>query len=198
MARQTNPNAPVVGGGLRGAVEAQLESMTPRDRKLLTGLIAFVCLVAVLITAFSLRSSLADRAARVRASKDNLELIQMMADEYTVAAATIEKAEARLAQYENQPTSSFIEKTARDTGVQEQLTAVNEQGSEVTGTLRATSYRVELKKVSLQAATEFIHALETSGYPLSVELARFKTVTVSGDRQLDVTLELKSFQVEKG
>lgn len=198
MARQNNPNAPVVGGGLRGAVEAQLESMTPRDRKLLTGLIAFVCLIAVLLTAFSLRSSLADRAARVRASKDNLELVQMMADEYTVAAATIQKAEARLAQYENQPTSSFIEKTARDTGVQEQLTAVNEQGSEVNGTLRSTQYRVELKKVTLQAATEFIHALETSGYPLSIELARFKTVTVGGDRQLDVTLELSSFQVEKG
>jgi type II secretory pathway component PulM len=181
------------GGGLRTAVEAMLDTLTPRDRKLLMGLAGFFSIVIVAVMWFTLRGALEDKASKVRTAKDNLELVQAMNEEYLIAAHQIEQSESRIRQYQDTAMSAYVESVARTTGVQEQLMAVNEQGSEDVGTLRQTQYRVDLKKVSLQSAVEFVDELERSGYPLHVDVAKFKTISVAGEKQIDLSLELIGF-----
>lgn len=190
--------ASMPAGGLRGAVEAQLESMSPRDRKLLVGLLAFVSILVLAIVIVMARSSIEARASRVRMAKDNLDLLQAMATEYEVADQKIARAEERLAEYKGQPLSAYMEKTAREMQLQEQLASVNPQDSEVVGNLRQTSYRVELKKVPLENALAFVSELEMGGYPLAIDLARLRTVNVAGEKMFDVTLEVVAYQLEEG
>lgn len=184
-------------GGLRGAIEAQVELMSPRDRKLLAGLVLFVGFLLTVGFVLFTRGLVNDKAERVRSAKNDLEILQAMADNYQEAALKVSRAETRLTQFKGQPASAYLEKVARDNSVIEQLT-VNQQGTELVGTMRQTTFRAELKKVSVQSAIEFLYDFETSGYPAKVTLARFKPSGTPGEKIIDVSLELVSYQVEEG
>lgn len=183
-------------GGLRLAVETQIEAMAPRDRMLLAGLIGFFSIVFVLGLVWLVRGAVDDKAARVRSAKDNLEVIQAMADKYDLAAQKIKRGEERMLQFKGQPASAYLESVARNNGVIDSLT-VNQQGSDLVGTLRQTQYRAELKRVPLEQAVNFLHELETSGYPASVTLARFKATGPAGTKVIDLTLELLCYEIEE-
>jgi hypothetical protein len=182
-------------GGLRMAIEAQLDAMSPRDRMLLSGLLSFFSLVFVLGLVWLVRGAVEDKASRVRTAKDNLEVISAMADEYDLAQQKIKRGEERLQQFKGQTASAYLESVARNNGVIDSLT-VNQQGSDVVGTLRQTQYRAELKRVPLEQATNFLHEVETSGYPASVTLARFKASGTPGAKVIDLTLELLCYEIE--
>jgi type II secretory pathway component PulM len=183
-----------------GFLASQWDAMTPRDRKLLGVLVAFFSVVGLGLTLFLLKGVIDDRAQRVQDAQDSLDVLTAMADEYEAANRKVQAGEADLSKYADKPMSAYLEEAARDASLSENLTAVNEQGTEVVGKLRQTRYKVELKKIPLDKkyGLEFVHAIETSGYPLRIDLARFKTVMVSGDKQIDMTLELTGFQLAGG
>jgi type II secretory pathway component PulM len=186
------------GGGLRAAMEAQLDAMTPRDRKLLAGLVVFFGLVLSTFVVISVRGTLSGEQQRLDAAEDTLQLVELMAAEHANASAKIAAAEERLKQYKGQPASAFLERVAGEAGLREQFT-VTQQGSEDVDGLKQTSFRVELRKVQIRSATEFVHAVETSGYPITVDLARFRTATLSGTegKVIDLTLELTAFTLDQ-
>ena len=184
--------------GVPGFIDAQLEAMSPRDRKLLIGLFVFMALIFCTFLWVSARSVLNDKASRVEAASDNLELLEAMAGEVSAADARVARGEKRMAQFANTALSAYVEQVARTTGVQEQLSGVNEQGTaEVDGAFRKSRYRVELRRVQLAGALGFIHELESAGYPLSIELARLKTVMDGPNKVVDLTLEIVAFQVQE-
>lgn len=182
-------------GGFRAALDAQIEALSPRDRRLLAGLIVFFGLAMSGGIVWMARSLVDDKASRVRVAKDNLEIIQAIADEYDLAEQKIARAEERLKQFENQPGSAYLESVARNNGVIDQLT-VNQQGTEALGTLRQTNFRADLKRVNLQQTLEFLHEIETSGYPITVTMARFKATGPAEAKVIDLTMELASYQME--
>lgn len=193
MARTVERQGPP---GLRGAIEAQLDAMSSRDKKLLTGLVAFAFAAIAFVTYMFVSSILEDRQARLRSLQDDLDYVTVMAETYQETSAAVAKNEERLRQFSGKSVSAFVEEVAREVGVSEQLQAVNEQGSETVGNLRQTKYKVELKKVTLEQAASFLWEVETRGYPVAVSLARMKTVTTQGEKQLDVTLELVGYTLE--
>lgn len=187
--------AAIAPGGLRAAIEGQLEAMSPRDRFLLSGLVAFFSLVFAALLIWVVRGAVEDKASRLRSAKDDLEIIQATADQYDIAEQKIARAKERLGQFQNQPASAYFETVARTTGVIDSLT-VNQLGSDVTDGMRQTNFRVELRRVPPQNAIGFVHQVETSGYPANVTVARFKASGAPGAKVIDLTLELVAYQME--
>ena len=185
------------GSGVLQTINGQLDQLSPRDRKALTVLVLFVLvLVAALFTWF-LKGSLDDAASRVRAAKDTFEVMAVMEEQYLEAQATVTRSEARLRQYQGERFSAFMERIAQQTRVQENLRTVDEVGKESLGGIQQTRYNVELKKVGYAAAVDFLYDLETSGYPMRIENANFKTVFSAGERQLDLRLEIVTLSLEE-
>jgi len=183
-------------GGVFGLVEAQLDSLSPGDRKLLAGLLGFFGILFVIIVALTLRGRLNDKASRVMDQKESLQAIQSLAEEYTLAAARIDAAEKRLNEFGDQPLSAYLEKTAASIGVAEEL-SVNKQQTEVVGGVEQTKYKVDLRRVAYDLSLNFVYDIETSGYPLRVDSARFKAVTYKGEKMVSLTLELTTYSLQE-
>jgi type II secretory pathway component PulM len=182
--------------GVFGLVQAQLDSLSPRDRKLLAGLLGFFGILFVVILALTLRGRLNDKASRVMDQKESLQAIQDLSEEYAVAAAQIEAAEKRLTEFGDQPLSAYLEKTASALGIAEEL-SVNKQQTEVVGGVEQTKYKVDLRRVEYDMSLNFVYDIETSGYPLRVDSARFKAVKYKGEKLVSLTLELTAYTLQE-
>lgn len=181
--------------GVTAAVERQLESLSPRDRRLLIGLVSFGTFVGLAFLWYSLYGILDNKASRVRAARENLETAKVLQAEYQGAAASLAAQESRLRQYEGKRVSAHLEELASKRGVTDNLRAVNESGSEVVGNIKQTKYSVELRNLEHQDAIGFLYELETSGYPASVEVAQFKSKKTREGSVLDLALELVVFSL---
>ncbi len=177
---------------------SRLDSLSGRDRKLLAFLVLFFSLVGTSILWFNLRGSLEDKASRVRSAKDNLEIIVVMEEMYLEAAATILASEERLKTSGGERLDAFVEKIAVQTDVRDALHSVDARGTEKVGNLSQTRYELQLRKLPLTNALDFLYDLETSGYPVSVKRATFKSVFVSGSRLVNVNADVVTLSIEEG
>jgi len=187
-------------GGLRGTIEAQLEALTPRDRMLLTVLaVAFVVPVALFVM-YLARDVVGNKASRVQVVEDNADVLEAIAAEYSTENARLTAGLARSKEQVGKPGNAVAEKVAQDVGLQEKLTGVSEAGAETVKGIRQTRYRAEFKRISLKSALDFVGAVETADYPMTVDVARFKTVTDrTGDKEVklvDFSAELIAYQPE--
>ena len=180
------------------AAERQLELMSPRDRKLLLGLVGFGTVVGLLLMVWTLKGALDDKASRVRLAKQNLVTAQQYQAEYRAAAAQLADQESRLLDYKNQPISAKIEAIASQRGVLEQLRSVNENGSEIVGNIKQTSYSVDFKAMPIESAIGFLYDLETDPYPVSVNLADLKVSKGRDGKTMSLTLEVTVFKLAEG
>ncbi len=187
-----------IARGPAAFIERQLESLTPRDRKLLVGLVSFMGLAFVSVLWYSLYTVLDDKASRLRDAKSQLEIVRSLEVEHAAAAAKLEAAESRLAQYKGKRVSAHIEEVAQKRDVQDLLRAVNEVGAEQVGNIKQTTYKVDLKGLDYAAAYGFMYELETSGYPVHIEVADFKRTFVKKEKKLNVNLELVVFSLAEG
>lgn len=193
--RESSPIGRLGSSGPVAFVERQLESLSPRDRKLLVGLVVVLCFIFVGMLWWSLYGVLEEKASRVRSAKTKLETIQVLQAEYLEADGEIERQESRLSEYKGKRVSAYIEEVASSRGVLEQLRSVNEAGTEQVGTIKQSKYRIELKRIDYQAAFGFIYELETSGFPTHVDMAQFRIVNSREGKTLDVTLELTVYSL---
>jgi len=180
------------------AAERQLELMSVRDRKLFMGLIAFATFAGLLMLVVTLKSSLDDKASRVRLAKENLVMAQQFQGEFRAAAAQLADQENRLRQYTTQPISAKIEAIASQRGVLEQLRSVNENGSEIVGNIKQTSYSVDFKGMPIESAIGFLYDLETDPYPVSVNMADMKVSKSRDGKTMSLTLEVVVFKLAEG
>ena len=180
-----------------GFLATQLEAMSPRDRKLLAGLVIFVGLVTNVVLAVFVRSVLNDQVSRIQAVNDSMDILDVMIAEHATAAAKVKDGEGRLASFEGKPVSAYVEETAKELDLQANLASVQEVGSEKVGTITQTRYKIELKKLAFEQkyGLPFVYKLEAGGYPVRIDLARFKTVTVSGEKYVDILLEVTGLKL---
>jgi len=170
-------------------VERQLEALSPRDRKLLAGLIAFGGFLFVTGFAYTAYSVLAAKSEYVVDVKEALVEMQQAQRDFQDAEATFSAHEDRLRNKE--PVSAFLEALATKHQVTDQLKNINAQGNpELVGTLSQQRYSVEIKKAPQENLFRFLHELETSGYPASVEQAVFKSQATKEGQMMTLTLDL--------
>lgn len=178
-------------------VEA-IEDLSSRDRKLALGLLALAALLLVGGTAFGLKSLIDDRASRVVAVKEHLVEAQDLATEYELLKAKLGDVETRMGQFKASQVSTYLEGWAGTAGVLPTLKEVRETGAESVGAYRKRTYRVEFAEAELGGLVKFLHAVETSPYPMKVRSARFKAKDRREERPVDLQLELVTFSREEG
>jgi type II secretory pathway component PulM len=180
------------------AAERQIELLSPRDRRLLMGLVGFGALLGLAVLWWSLDGMLDDKASRVRLAKENLSIATQMQADFKVASAKLGDQETRLKEYTNQPISAKIEEIASNRGVLESLRSVNENSTEIVGKMKQTKYSIDFKAMPIESAMGLLYDLETDPYPVSVEMADFKVTTNREGKKMSMTLELVVFMLAEG
>lgn len=176
-------------------VEA-IEDLSQRDRRIALILLSLVTLVLLGGVTWGLQSVLADRASRVVAVKDHLIEAQDLGAEYEQLAARLGDVEARMGQFKPTQVNTYLEGWANASGVV--IKEVRDVGAEEVGGYRKRDYRVEIMDAELSALVKFVHAIETSPYPIQVRTARFKAKDRKEGRPLDLQLELVTFSRGEG
>jgi type II secretory pathway component PulM len=173
-------------------------TMSPRDRTLFVGLVAFV-LIALFGGAWWFgRSVLADVGSRVEQREETLGLLNGLAEDQASASTQVAQIEAELRKSNGQDLPSFIEKAAENTGIAANLQAVREKQIITEGSLEEKTYSVEITKILLPQLVDFLHAIETGDYPLRVRSMKTKTVTTAGVKTLTVSMEISAFRLIDG
>jgi type II secretory pathway component PulM len=182
--------------GISAWVERQLEALSPRDRRLLAGLVGFGALAFAFGVWWVLSGMLSEMGTRVRSSNEKLAQIMAMKAELDEANERLAAQEGRLAQFRSQPVGAWVERLAATHGVQNELRSVDETGREDEGALQQITYKVELKKAPYDPMLEFLYGLESSGYPAQIEVATIKSSTGKDKTKVyDLTLEIVVYQV---
>lgn len=183
--------------GPTAMIERQLDALSPRDRILLVGLLGSGAAVVLIVFFYAAYSLLDGKADSVRKAKERVFAMQVLQQDYRDAASTFDAHEQRLRS--KPPVSTFVEELARKHELGEQLSNINAQGNpEVVGSLSQQRYTVEIKKAPQENLFRFLHELETSGYPASVEQAAFKTQAGKDGMLMNLTLDLMVLSVAEG
>ncbi|MEQ1501481.1 MAG: type II secretion system protein GspM [Myxococcota bacterium] len=184
--------------GPMAVVERQLEALSPRDRKLLVGLVLFAVIFGAGGFWWLLHGMLADKASRVRTAKDTYAQVQQLEQEYRAADARFSAQKSRLEQYADQPVSAWIEDLADKHELKQSLSAVQQTTAEQVGDILSTRYTIELKHAPQEPLYRFLYELETSGFPARVEQSNFKVTTVKKEKTMDVSLDVVVLSLGEG
>jgi type II secretory pathway component PulM len=176
--------------GPMAAVERQLEVLSPRDRKLLVGLVLSFVLLATAGFWYVLHGQLETKASRVRAAKESYETVSRLEQEYRAADAQFTAQKDRLQEYSKQPLQVWLEQVATKYEILPLLTSVRSNTSETVGDIVQTHYTVDLKKAPQEQLYRFLHEVETSGFPAKVQEAVFKVSPVKNQKMMDLQLEI--------
>ncbi|MCB9680367.1 MAG: hypothetical protein H6733_02770 [Alphaproteobacteria bacterium] len=174
------------------------EALGSRERlQLAIVLLLFGTLFVGLIT-WQLRTTINDRASRVRSAKENLVQAQEMAAEYSVLQARLQAAEARMGQFKPSQMNTYLERWATGAGVQPNMRIQPIGEPSVVGSFKEQSVRVQLDDVLLEGLVDFLYAVETSPYPIRVRTAKFKATEKRDERFIDLDMELVAYTKEEG
>jgi type II secretory pathway component PulM len=179
---------------LRGRFEEVIGNLSPRDRTLLGVMIA-VALIFVLGGGFWYgQGTLADLRSRIADKESKLTLLKSMKMDQDAAAEQIRAIEDKLRQSAGQDLPSFVERAAQKVGIAANL-QVREKGVTVDGNLEEKSFQVEVNRINLQQLNDFLHEVETGGYPLQVRGSKVRATAANGQKVLNVTLDVAAFKL---
>jgi uncharacterized membrane protein len=183
---------------LPAAVEQQLEALSPRDRRLLVGLVLFLLFAFTGGFWYTLHSRLEDRASRVTGAKEALARVQELEAEYRAADAAFTAQKGRLEEAEKQPVTTWVEELANRHQLRDALSAVRETSREEVGDIQQVRYTVELKRAAQEPLYRFLYEVETSGFPAKVDTAAFRVASVRNEKLMDLTLDLVVLSLAAG
>lgn len=171
-------------------IESLVESLSPRDRRLLTGLTVFFTVALFAGGAYLVKGALDKQETQITYKTEQLVRAQEILLESGALRARVDGAEARLKGRQGLILQSFIEKEVLAAGItQDKLQNLNPR-SEVPGErYKQTVVEVQLKEITLDSLVRFLHSIEYGDVPIHVKSLRVHT----GRRQrsdLDVDLEL--------
>lgn len=179
-------------------IESLLEALSPRDRKLLTGLAAFFVVALLALTSYGVRGALAAQTSRVESRTSQLLRAQEMAIEVQALKSKVEGAEAVLRGGGDFIIQSFIEREAQASGItQDKLPSITVRSDMPGVYYKETVVEVELKAVSLDSLVRFLQAIEYGDRPVHVKALRVRTGRVDRN-ELDVDLELTVVSLNPG
>lgn len=182
---------------IQARIEGILDGMSPRDRSLLLGLVAFIAIAVVVGGAWTMNGKL-DSLETTRDTRiDDLNYVNRTITEYQEAQIELGRIEKDMASFEGQDLSSFLEKAADSAEIRDRLDSVRENSVVEMGDLEEKNYSVKLSRVTLEQMVSFLYQVEATGYPLKITSAKFKRVKVSGEWLLSVTLEIAAYRLLK-
>lgn len=181
-----------------GFLDAQLEAMSSRDRKLLAALLVFLALGFVVVWSWLLGGLLESRASYVRTNKEALEDALVLQLDHRDASARLKAAEERLGTFQGRSLATFLEELATKHSLTTNLSGVNELDATEVGSIKQTRYKVEFKRVPYGAAIALLTELETSGFPLRIHSAQLKKYNGKEYKGLDMNFEIVVYTLTGG
>ena len=172
-----------------------LADMSSRDRSLLFGLFVSGTLAVVVGGAWWMHSGLEELETRIEARQMTLREIEVMAVQHLAAFEQVNEIEALLEKHASGGLSSFLEQAAQRVGIEDRLASVRERSTASDGVLEEKSYVVKLSRLTLQELSTFLWEVETAGYPLKIRTLNVKTKKKSGEKVIDVDMDVSAFRV---
>ncbi len=169
-------------------------TMSPRDRALFMGLVLMVYGSLLGGVWYFGSGALRDVRSRISDNEQTLAMLAGLASDQASAATEVERIEAELKRNAGTDLSTYVEKAAQKLGISTSL-QVRERETTADGNLESKTYSVEVQKVTLQQVKDFLYELESTGYPLKITGARFKTTLLAGVKALNVSLDVTAFKL---
>jgi len=180
---------------IRDRVHAALEGMSARDRMLLYILVIFFTLVGLGLGTMGVRSHLSRLDETLDNRRSQLAMVREMAVEYADGTEQLADVQDKLRAHDGTTLSAFLEKSADSVQIRDSLKQVKERTSTTTESLEEKQYTAQLRPVTLEQLVGFLYEVETSGYPLLIKTLTAKTITISGVKNLDVTLDISAYKL---
>jgi hypothetical protein len=180
-------------------VDRTLDGLSPRDRRLLVGLVLFFGVTLTFGYCWVIRGFLTDRATRVIEAKEAHAAVLDDSRRLAVANAAFEHEQSRLAAASTKSVPAWVEELAKKHQLEQALAKVTDTTSEPVGeSLVQTHYTVELKKAPQEQLYRFVYDMETSEFPASIDSAKLRVAVVKKDKFLDATLDIVVLSVSGG
>ncbi|MEY3211967.1 MAG: hypothetical protein RIT28_2448 [Pseudomonadota bacterium] len=180
---------------LTARVDAVLESMSARDRKLAAGLFVFVLLLVVGGGAFLLKRDMDSREKRLAAARSDLTFARDEEATHRALTEQLSAIEAQMRESQGQNFSAFVDKAANEAQIRENIQGIREIGADETDGLETKTHTVEVQRITQQQLGDFLYALEGGGYPLQIRNTAIKVVVASGEKRLNVKLEVATYRL---
>ncbi len=179
-----------------GRAEASLGALSPRDRSLVVGLLAFGALTVLIGGGLAMRSSLRSAESKVQARRETLQLIEALASDHAAADERAAEIAAQMKVHDGTELSAFLEQAARNAQVGDKLDAVREKSASTTGDIEEKVYAVSITRLSVQEMTRFLAEVESKGYPLRIRSFKVKTRSRKDEpKQVDVSMDVSAFKI---
>jgi hypothetical protein len=180
---------------LQDRLQDSIADMSPRDRALLGGLVAFGVLGVIGLGLWGMNRTLSGLEGRVADREDQLELVRTLARDLAEASTTAEAVEGRIRASQGLDFSSEMEQAAQKVGITEQLKSVRKRSESADGTLQETIYEVKLSGVDQEQLARVLWEVEGTGKPARVRSLKVKTRARAEERSLDVDMDVATYQV---
>jgi hypothetical protein len=180
---------------LSDRVTDAMGEMSPRDRKLLTGLLVVGVVALIGGSGWWVNGRLNDMQARLDDRSETLRLIDVMADDEKLNAEKAGQIEAELKRHSGTDLSTYMEQTAEKVGVRDRLDSVKEKQAIVDGNLEEKLYAVALSKLTVTEMSKLVKELESNGYPLKVRSLKLKTRNSGDEKLIDMNLDISAWRV---
>ncbi len=174
-------------------IQDSTAGLSPRDRKLLVFLVTFTVVCVIGGGFYLLNNSIKSVQNQVEYREETLRSAQMMAVEYQANQETAAAIREKLTEHKGANLSAYLEKAAQSVGIADRLDSVKESSTSVNGELEEKLYSATLSKLSLEDATNFLYEIESSGFPLVIRNAKFKTRKRNDNREIKLTLDIASY-----
>ena len=174
-------------------IQDSTAGLSPRDRKLLVFLVTFTVVCIIGGGFYLLNNSIKSVQNQVEYREETLRSAQMMAVEYQANQETAAAIREKLTEHKGANLSAYLEKAAQSVGIADRLDSVKESSTSVNGELEEKLYSATLSKLSLEDATNFLYEIESSGFPLVIRNAKFKTRKRNDNREIKLTLDIASY-----
>lgn len=176
-------------------VDATLDGMTARDRKAALGLFLFVLLLITGGLGFLGKRTLDGLNSRQQALNSDLAYVQSQRSVYEEAAGRLKVAEDQLRQTQDLNFSALVDNAAGEAGVQDSIQGIKELSATTDGALEQKNHSVDINRITQDQLVNFLYALEAGGHPLKIVDTNIKVVVVSGEKRLNVRLEVATFRL---
>lgn len=179
-------------------VESVLESLSPRDRKLLIGLVFFFLVGAGALGVYGMKGAIDGVKSTITTRQDQVFRAQGLIADNQEIEARVEAAEVVLKDGSEFIIQSYLEREALAAGItQDQIPSIQVR-SDAQGTYYTeTVVEVQLKKVDLGMVVKFLHAVEYADRPVHVKALRVRTGRRDRN-ELDVDIELTVVKLNEG
>jgi len=180
---------------LSDRVTDAMGEMSPRDRKLLTGLLVVGVVALIGGSGWWVNGRLNDMQTRLDDRSETLRLIGVMAEDEKLNAEKAGQIEAELKRHSGTDLSTYMEQTAEKVGVRDRLDSVKEKQAIVDGNLEEKLYAVALSKLTVTEMSKLVKELESNGYPLKVRSLKLKTRNSGDEKLIDMNLDISAWRV---